>query len=256
MSKVLERLETSLRAAVARGRTRIETSAFDVFIAPTDAYFLNLAVPKGNPQDWAEAIREMKAAFAAHGRRPRLEFFEELHPALPEALERQGFKLEMRAPVMTLQASDLAPGPSVTRGVYIRLSPEDEAAYEPFLRRQHRAYGGLDDDGALVWLSGLQAGLRDGGVMAAGLKQGGEFVSGATLQLGGEAAELAGVWTYPELQKRGLALELCQQLLADFFEAGRDLAWLSAAEGAERLYEKLGFERAGTQLNYGLPPGA
>lgn len=54
---------------------------------------------------------------------------------------------------------------------------------------------------------------------------------------------------------RGFALVTCQALLQRYFEAGYDLCWLSAAEGAQRLYEKLGFEAVGSQLNYGIQKG-
>ena len=80
------------------------------------------------------------------------------------------------------------------------------------------------------------------------------FVAGATIQIGGEIGELAGVWTAQEMRRQGLAFAVCHFLLREYFETGRSVCWLSAAEGALRLYEKLGFSRAGAQLNYGDRP--
>jgi predicted GNAT family acetyltransferase len=84
--------------------------------------------------------------------------------------------------------------------------------------------------------------------MGAQLEQDGKAISGAVIQ-GAQDGELAGVWTLPEKQQQGLSFALCSRLLADYFATGQTLCWLSAAEGALRLYEKLGFKRMGTQIN-------
>jgi predicted GNAT family acetyltransferase len=71
------------------------------------------------------------------------------------------------------------------------------------------------------------------------------------IQIGAGVGELAGVWTAARLRKQGLAYALCHRLLQEYAAAGYTLCWLSAAVGAQRLYEKLGFVTVGTQLNYG-----
>jgi ribosomal protein S18 acetylase RimI-like enzyme len=90
--------------------------------------------------------------------------------------------------------------------------------------------------------------VRAGAVDVAGTP-----VAGAVLQYGGGIAELAGVWTHPDHRRRGHARVACHALLAEAFAAGLPLAWLSAAEGALRLYEGLGFVRVGTQVNLEAP---
>lgn len=250
---LLERLEHSLKTVGGQSRDKVSVPGFDIFIDPnSDAYHLSFATPSilegGN---WAEAIAQMQAVFLEHGRRARLEYFHERYPDLAEALEGAGFKQDMRAPVMTLEKQDLAQ-PENAGGTYLELTPEHSGRLEGYLRRQSLAYGGNGDDGALVWLEGMKKGLASGDLMVGGLEQGGEFVSGASIQIGGGVGELAGVWTLPEKQKQGLAYALCQQLLRHYFAKGYDLCWLSAAEGALRLYENLGFKVLGTQLNYGL----
>lgn len=77
----------------------------------------------------------------------------------------------------------------------------------------------------------------------------GEPRAGASLLLGADVAELAGVWTHPGWRHRGLARQVSHALLATAFDDGVALAWLSAAEGALRLYQALGFQRVGTQVN-------
>jgi ribosomal protein S18 acetylase RimI-like enzyme len=91
--------------------------------------------------------------------------------------------------------------------------------------------------------------------MAAGVVREGIFVTGAVIQIGEGLGELAGVWTDPLLRRQGLAYALCHRLLSEYAAAGYARCWLSAAEGAQRLYEKLGFVRRGVQLNYGRPGG-
>ena len=186
------------------------------------------------------------------GRRPRLEYFQELHPGLADALEAAGFRQDMSAPVMTLARENLTQLSSKVKGSYVRLMADDKDRLEPFLRGQNLAYGG-DGGDALVWLPNLLHGLKTGRSRVAGLEQGDTFVSGAMLQMGGDVGELAGVWTLPAEQKQGFAFEVCRRLLHDYFAENYDLCWLSAAEGALGLYRRLGFESVGTQLNYGWP---
>ena len=246
---LLKRLEHSLKAVGAQSRDKVSTRGFDVFIDPdSDAHHLSFAVPSGLTGGWAEAVEAMKTVFAERGRRARLEYFHELHPRLAEALESAGFSLDTRAPVMTLVKEDLAESVT-TRGVYLELTADHSDRLGDYLRCQNLAYGGAGDGGALVWLKTMSKGLATGDLMVAGLEQEGRFVSGASVQIGGGVGELAGVWTLPSEQKRGLAYALCQRLLSDYFAEGYDACWLSAAEGALRLYEKLGFSRVGTQYN-------
>ncbi len=211
---------------------------------------MNLAVPTGS-DNWQVSVAQLLAIFKEHTRQPRLEYFDDLHPDLKIALEAAGFKQDMRAPVMVLEGKDFQKRQLKTRGRYRRLYNDEKENIEHALRRQSLAYGGTGDDSSLVWLPNLLKGLTDNSVMLAVLELG-DFVSGASIQIGGGIGELAGVWTHPTEQKKGFAYSLCYQLLNDYFAEGYELIWLSAAEGAQRLYEKLGFKSLGTQLNYSM----
>lgn len=252
---LLARLERSLRATAARDRKTITAGSFHVFIAShTDEYHMSFAVPRGPaPADWMTAIEALSRTFQSHQRRPRLEFFHERYPSLAAALETAGFQRDMTAPVMTLTRAALSDDVGTPRGRYVRLSHARSAELETFLRRQSLAYGGTTGDDALAWLPNLRNGLQDGTMLAAGLEQEGELIAGAAIMIGAGVGELAGVWTLPEKQRRGFAYRVCHALLADYFSAGSDLCWLSAAEGAQGIYTRLGFEEVGTQLNYGMP---
>jgi ribosomal protein S18 acetylase RimI-like enzyme len=247
-----------MRAASTEGRSRCSLDGFDLFLSrDSEFYLLSLALPaEGAGPPWEAPIAALLSAYVPSGRRPRLEHFDELHPELARALEAAGFVCEMRAPVMALAPAGLAADPD--RGAppahrYRSLCHDDPAAAEAFVREQSVAYGGLyEGPDALAWLPTLMAGLEAGTLLAASLELEGRPVSGATLQLGGGVAELAGVWTDPDHRRRGLAFALCRRLLVEAFAAGLELCWLSAVEEGQGVYRRLGFVRAGTQLNHAL----
>ena len=257
--QLLKRLEASLRLVGAQGRETVRTGPFELFVSASENPYLNFATPHADVPDWSGAVRALGEVFAERGRQARLEYLHELHPSLAPALEAAGFRRESAAPVMTLTPDAMAGPPPLSYGTYRRLRTDEPGALRRFLEGQNKAYGELGEGGALAWLPHLTEGLRSGAVLGAGLWQDGDVVSGATIQTGGPpptgVGELAGVWTRLDRQKRGLAFAVCQRLLEDHFAAGRELCWLSAAEGAEGLYERLGFGRVGTQLNYSLAGG-
>lgn len=244
-------LEASLRQAGAIGREAVMTPPFEAFISASDNPVMSFATPNTDVADWSQALITLQELFAARGRSARLEYFHELHPTLAPALEAAGFEQESAAPVMTLTANALFPRPTPSVSSYNRLSVNKLEQLKVFLEQQTLAYGGTGGD-ALTWLPQLTDGLKAGTILAAGLVEDGDFVSGAVIQIGGDVGELAGVWTRPEMRRRGLAFDVCQQLLANYFAEGFELCWLSAAQGAEKVYGRLGFERVGTQLNYSV----
>lgn len=242
-------------AAVGRRAVR----ALPGFVACIDEAsanpFLSVAVPDGaDPDDWAAALNALAAHFASAGRRARVEAFAELRPGLLAAADAAGWTRAMTAPVLVLEPGALAAPPLPSGGAYRPFDPEETGRIEAALRGQQVAFGGAADDaGALDWLPSLRAGLREGRVRSGAVDVAGAPVAGAVLQYGGGFAELAGVWTHPDHRRRGHARVACHALLAEAFDGGLPLAWLSAAEGALRLYEGLGFVRVGTQVNLEAP---
>jgi ribosomal protein S18 acetylase RimI-like enzyme len=252
---LLARIEANMLAVAARGREVADVGAFRVFISRESAnYLLSVALPVRAPDRWGPAIAALDAAFEAWGRRPRLEYIAERYPNLGPALAAAEFDHTMTAPIMALGASDLAPAAPVPGTRFVMLGPGDGALLSAFLAMQGRAYGMPMTDADEGWYELMRAGLADGAIMAGALMRDGQVVSGASLLLGAGAAELAGVGTRPEGQRQGLASDACGRLLAAYFQAGHDLCWLSAAEGAEGVYRRLGFRTVGEQRNYGRPP--
>lgn len=252
--EILAQIETNIRAVGRQNRLVVVRPYFHLFISPQTLDHLTFATPlPGEPADWTEAVADMVAVFKEHGKRPRLEFIADLHPNLAAVLERAGLVCERRDPVMVLQTAELAPASTPQpHARYRRLTAENETLLRAHLSQQSIAYGGSGEaEDALSWLPNLQRGLAEGLVMGAVLAQVDVLLSGAVIQMGEGPGELAGVWTAPQWRNRGLAFALCRQLLAEYAALGHTSCWLSAAAGAQRLYEKLGFVYLGTQLNYG-----
>jgi len=251
----LRRLAQSLREAAAATREAIATDGFTLFLARDTANpFMSLAVPEEEPPaDWALALAALPAVFVAHDRSARIEAFGELHPALLRAADAAGWRRAVTAPVLTLAPNALAPAPAAV-GAFRWLAPDEPGRLEAALRGSHLAYGGAEGDhAALDWGPQLVRGLGQGTLLAGATDVDDVPRAGAVVQLGGDAGELAGVWTHPAHRRRGLARQVCHALLAGTFARGVSLAWLSAAEGALELYEGLGFVRVGTQVNLEPP---
>jgi ribosomal protein S18 acetylase RimI-like enzyme len=159
----------------------------------------------------------------------------------------------MTAPVMTLAAADLPPAPPVV-GAYRPLHPDDLPRLEASLRGAHLAFGGgADDPGALDWLPGMRRGLREGRTLGGAVDVGGGPVAGAVLMTGGDAGELAGVWTHPDHRQRGLARQACHALLTSRLRRGAAAGLAVGGRGGAAALRDAGLRAGG---NAGEPRGA
>ncbi|WP_026868378.1 GNAT family N-acetyltransferase [Inquilinus limosus] len=246
---LLERLVPNTLAAATEGRQRIDVGPFALFVSgASDDPIQSFAVPVVPAPDWRPAVAGLHRAFDAAGRRFRIEFFRELHPALSPTLYAMGYQREMEAPLMALHRDAWRPAPD---GPARLLTAEDEAAIDGLMLVQREAFNQpLDDAGEADFRIRLRRGLACGSRQAALARIDGVPAASGLLLIGGDTAELAAVGTRPAFRRRGLAEAVCRRLLAAYF-AGGELAWLSAAAGAEPLYAKLGFRPVGTQLNFG-----
>lgn len=251
---VLTQIAANIRAIGHQDRQVIGHGHFEIYISSRRLDYLTYATPLlPAPAQWATAVSEMIAVFDRYEKRPRLEYIAELQPGLEAVLQAAGLACERRDPIMVLDVDSLDLPPSRPPLPYQRLAEATPEFLRAYVVNQSLAYGGSDGTDALDWLPNLQRGLAHGYLFGGALVRDGEIVSGATIQIGAGIGELAGVWTAPDWRGRGLAFAVCRQVLAEYAAAGFERCWLSAAPGAQRLYEKLGFVPAGTQLNYGRP---
>ena len=270
-----------MRASAALGRSVQAYDGFSVAMAGgADAAGLAVAVPsEREPAAWAPALAAVRAAFAERSLTPRIEYVDDLHPALAAAAHALGWRTSARLPVMLVEAPEArgalvsrstaaeAPrlgsplGTAAPTAAAVRFLDSDDAELLTFVRGQQRTYRDEtpgdetpgDDADTLAWLDLLRQGLRQKrmDVVAVGLHE--RLVAGASLIQAGDASELAGVWTSLEMRGRGLARLACRASLERAFASGDRLVWLSAAPGATRLYAALGFRAVGTQRNLVYP---
>ncbi len=243
-----------------RGRTASTIADFEAFLSEGSRdYFMSFAVPRPPSEDadarpssaWSRPLSQLSQHFENRHRSLRLEFFAELFPNLPPALQAAAIDRDKSAPVMVVEPDGFR-APRRTGLEMVAVDTGNPVTVERFMSVQGDAFGVRIDSGPTGWRPILEAGLADGSMIAAVGEVGGKSCCGAVLMIGGGAAELAGVGTLPAFRRHGYAADLCGRLLESYLEHTGAPAWLSADdEIAEGLYGALGFHRIGTQLNYG-----
>jgi ribosomal protein S18 acetylase RimI-like enzyme len=236
---VAARVQDSIRSVNAASRDGVRAGSFTFYRhRSSDHPMLNYAVPDAGAVQW-DGIDELRHAFATHGLTPRLEFVGECAPGLEAALAEAGFELEGRYPVMTLLLVELREVPAPEGVVIARATgPVDARAVlevgaeafgtEPPTEAEVAAYQGR---GMLARADGVPAGAASRTDIAEGV------------------SELAGIGVRERFRRRGIAAALTAAVAADAFAAGAELCFLTPGDdGAERVYQRAGFRRAGTTM--------
>jgi GNAT superfamily N-acetyltransferase len=236
---IAERVQASIRAVNAAERDAVVAGSFTVYRSrASDHPYLNYAVPNAGAVAW-DGIDALRAAFAAHGLRPRLEFVAECAPGLEETLTAAGFELQGRYPVMTLPASELRAVPAPD-GVVVSRAPGG-VDVRPLLQTAAEAFGSDAPTDAEV------AHYRGRGLLARadGEPAGAAFRS----EIAEGVSELGGIGVREPFRRRGIAAALTAAAAADALAAGAELCFLTPGDdGAERVYARAGFARAGTTV--------
>jgi ribosomal protein S18 acetylase RimI-like enzyme len=247
--------EQNANAVSALNRLMIDCGPFRALLdRSTDMIWVNYAVPVDTIDDaraTADALAELRRAFTEHGRRPRFEFNALPWPALPDLLERAGFQLQARHPLMVCTPEGFRP--FAAPGVAARMlgSDEPEATLSAAMVIQSESFGVTAEPPSADEIEHLRDQLRAGTLCYAlatldGIAAG----AGSTAPIDG-VAELGGIATSPALRRRGVAVSLTSFLTAQLFAAGGRLAWLSAGDAAaQAVYERVGFAVVDTRLNY------
>jgi GNAT superfamily N-acetyltransferase len=237
---VAERVQASIRAVNAAEREAIAAGAFTLYRnAASDHPYLNYAVPDAGVRAW-EGIEELRAAFGERGLQPRLEFVAECAPELEEALAAAGFELQDRLPVMTLAAADLR-AVAAPADVALARVAAGAAEVRALLEVAADAFGSDAPSDAQVEAYGGRGVLA----RAHGEPAGAAFFSSVAEGV----SELGGIGVRERFRRRGIAAALTAEAASAAFGDGAQLCFLTPGdEGAERVYERAGFARAGTTM--------
>jgi ribosomal protein S18 acetylase RimI-like enzyme len=238
---VAERVQASIRAVNAAEREAVAAGSFTLYRHLTsDHPYLNYAVPNAGARRW-DGIDELRQAFAVRGLRARLEFVAESAPRLEEALAAAGFDHEVRIPVMTC-AADTLRQVSAPEGVTIApvsgaadvrayLEVGAEAFGEPPPAEEPVERSSPPVRGLLARVDGAAAGAGSRSAIAEGV------------------SEIAGIGVREAFRRRGIAAAITATAAAAAFAEGAELCFLTPGDdGAERVYARAGFARAGTTM--------
>jgi GNAT superfamily N-acetyltransferase len=250
-----ERIQSYFRVAARRVYDAFPVPPFTVFVHPEDALiYFNYAVPDEPVSvDVGDRLELLRAEFARRERVPRFEYVEGFAPELALALERAGFELELRAPLMTCRPPGLRHGDDVP-GLEIRAI--DESSPLELIRDSitiaRRAFGS-DSEKAATPAEAKDHRRRFGAsrTTLVGLLDGEPVaVATAVAQVDG-LSEVAGVGVLERARRRGIGAAMTAAATAAAFAGGAELAVLAPGdEGAMRIYERAGFEPVETMLHY------
>jgi ribosomal protein S18 acetylase RimI-like enzyme len=236
-----ERVQASIRAVNASERDAVVAGPFTLYRhLGSNHPYLNYAVPDVGAREWT-GIDELRDAFAAHGLRPRLEFVAECAPGLDAALAAAGFEVEARIPVMTCRADALREVPTPAGVTIARVS--GIADVRAYMEVMAEAFGGPPPTDAEVERSGAPA----RGLLAC--VEGVPAGTAARSAVAEGVSELAGIGVRERFRRRGIAAALTAAGSAAAFAEGAELCFLTPGDdGAERVYARSGFARAGTTM--------
>jgi ribosomal protein S18 acetylase RimI-like enzyme len=237
---VAERVQASIRTVNAAEREPIAAGPFTLYRSrSSDHPYANYAVPNADAVAW-EGIDALRAVFAAEGLQPRLEFVAECAPGLEEALAADGFALQGRYPVMTLPAEQLREVPA-PEGVVIARVLAEGGDVRALLATAAEAFGDRPPTDAQVAAYGGRGHLA----RAEGEPAGAAFHSA----IADGVSELGGIGVRERFRRRGIAAALTGAAAAAAVAAGAQLCFLTPGDdGAERVYARAGFARAGTTM--------
>jgi hypothetical protein len=247
MSETAIALQAFLRASAAGGRTVVAVPPFTAYLNPADPLrYLNYAIPDGDVDPDAAQVRELRAAFRAHERLPRLEWVEEAAPRVAPVLAAHGMAQELRTPLMTCAPEQLVSARADVEDLAVAPVDDDDVRETSDLQRV--AFGmkplAADDPAASF--------ARPAGGGAVLARAGGTPVAAAvwTRVIDG-CSEVAGVATGEPWRRCGLAGVVTAAAARAAFVAGARLCVLSPGDDtAQRVYARAGFRGTATMLHF------
>jgi len=250
---LLRRIEADTAEVLRQTR---ETTVVGPFLAAfnpaSDLIWFNYAIPLTNgtstkviPDD----IHHLRELFRRHDRVLRFEFFESLWPDLAGILEKAGLQLQMSVPLMLCDPSRFTPITAAHVDTTTLDGNASDDTFARFIQTAKRTFGEEDPQPSPEEIAEQREQVRTGRYRCAFATVDGRMVGVGTLTAGN--SELAGVGTLPEYRRRGVAVAISSHLISRHLALGGTHVWLSAADDiAAAVYRKIGFQTAGSQLNY------
>jgi ribosomal protein S18 acetylase RimI-like enzyme len=230
----------------------VQVPPFTCFFNPRDPLrYLNYAIPDDPVGgDLGEPLERLRAVFRERERLPRFEYVEGFAPDLAHALERAGFELELRAPLMTCAARELAPPPEIAG---LRIVPASHD-WRTYLTVGRRAFG----DGPEVSEDDVEerAARNDGGSALLGLLDGEPVAVGAATPPLDGLSEVAGIGVLEQARRRGIGGAMTVAAGRDAAARDAELLFLApGSEEAQSVYQRVGFRPGAETALYYADPG-
>ncbi|MEG4225772.1 GNAT family N-acetyltransferase [Microcoleus sp. N9_B2] len=247
-------IQAYLRFATSQQRDTERIGPFLATFSPHSANpYLNYAIPDDGAAPSLADVNALIAAYSGRARKPRLEYFTKLAPAVEEALISAGFTVEGRLPLMTCTpgSEKLLPIPPDIELIV----PVSEAEILGTVAAQNEAFTEAAPSPEDV--DSLRKSLAAGGiaVLARVAATGEPAGAGVCTPPQNQTTEIAGIGVRASFRRRGIAGALTARLLREAFDAGVMVAFLMTLHEQEfRVYTKAGFWAIGEILHISLPP--
>lgn len=248
---LLRKIEAANTEALTPNRHAVQAGPFTLLLSPSSPLqWINNAVLADTTAEIIKAdVQAMVEAFRANDRMPRMELFSGIHGTLIRTLQATGFEIESEMPLMVCTPEMFQPQRS-SEARLAWLKPDGDL--ETAMRLVDAAFE-HEEPITPARIEASRRSLEKGSIRTALAYLDDRAAAVASLVVAKDVAELAGVGTLPEFRRRGAASAVSTFALEDFFKPGY-LAWLSAGdEIAKAVYERLGFQLIGTQVNISLP---
>jgi hypothetical protein len=252
-----DRIQSYVRETAHRLKEAVSVPPFTVFVHPRNPMpHLSFAIPdRSVAGDLSASLADLVRVFRERARVPRFEYVEGFAPSLAAALERFGFELELRTPIMVCDRASAREAPAVPGLRIARLAPTASLDdVQTLINVGRRAFGAGNEEPASEEDAEEDRARLDRDIsLLASLDGDPAAVAHAMAPLAG-LAEVGGIGTLTEFRTRGIATAMTAEITRVAFEAGADLTYLTPGdEGAFRIYERVGYRTAEWMRFYAAP---
>ena len=249
--ELLRKIEAKTVRASSDGWVTQKIGPFLAVAHPTcEIWWLSYAIPLSDERETGDVegvMGRLREWFLGKRRRLRMEILEPLWPELAGRLVGCGMTVKERMPIMLCprEAMREVAWPAGLEISRVGAEASDEELLE-MMDVSRRAFGealASQED-----LARKREDLARGRYRSAVARVDGVAAGVGTMSVGND--ELVGIATLPEFRGRGIGAAVSRYLVAEHFDRGAELVWLSAAdESARRIYERIGFVGVGDQVN-------